>query len=140
MRRQKFSTKMPKGELSKTSTNNFPDYRRSQLGYGCGFESEGGECWYSEVRRKRRWRWPEPVLKELGCIAWSCHIQPSRMSCATHRPCCSVYILSGPLHSSLDLYISFTLPWQRISLIIKNLLMQVPSCNFSKSLFNILSS
>jgi hypothetical protein len=28
------------------------------------------------------------------------------VSCATHRPCCSVYKLSGPLHSSLDsLYI-----------------------------------
>ena len=29
------------------------------------------------------------------------------LSYATHRPCFSVYILSGPLHSSLDLYISF---------------------------------
>jgi len=32
------------------------------------------------------------------------------LSCATHRPRVSVYILSGRLHSSLDLIYTLTLP------------------------------
>jgi hypothetical protein len=45
-------------------------------------------------------------------VTYTAGLLAAFLSCATHRPYCSVYILSGSLHSSLDSYISFTLPWQ----------------------------
>jgi hypothetical protein len=51
--------------------------------------------------------WRAPSEEESRIVILTISLALTIVSCATHRPYCSVYILSGPLHSSLDLYILY---------------------------------
>jgi hypothetical protein len=53
-----------------------------------------------------------PSSFRTGIFAVKCHCPETFLSPDSARTPSFLYILSGPLHSSLDSYISFTLPWQ----------------------------